>query len=134
MTAREFEDYQRMLRDKRKLSGDDDDNSSDKKDPSDSEKKSNNSRDNNDHSDLEKTRTGDKRKQREELSEDDVKKIQSLDFAKQHLGVKIALAKKEIDFWEEQIQDIVDKKNFILGGVVDSTNKLDINKNSTVDE
>ena len=119
MTAKAFEDYQQITGDKRKLSGDDDDNSSDKKDPTESEKKSNNSRDNNDHSDLEKKSTDDKRKQREELSEDDVKEIQSLDFAKQHLRVKIALAKKEIDFWEEQIQEIVDKKNFLLGVGVD---------------
>ena len=34
--------------------------------------------------------------------------------------VKKAMAKREIDFWEEQIQEVVDKKKFILGGVVDS--------------
>ena len=131
------------------------------------------SRDNNDRLDLEKKSTGNKCEQREELSEDDVKEIRSLNFAKRQVGVKIALAKthlefyekkveemnakenvilgkgnkfsqdewyqlqilgdeipqyevnkamakKEIDFWVEQIQEIVDKTNFILGGVVDS--------------
>lgn len=164
-----------------------DDNSSDNNDPSDLGKKStgdkrkrsdgynydDNSRDDNDRSDLEKMSTGDKHKQREELSEDDVKEIRSLNYAKRELGGKIAMAKKnfefyekqvkemnakenvilgkgdkfsydewlhlqilvdeipqyevnkamakrEIDFWEEQIQEVVDKKKFILGGVVDS--------------
>lgn len=159
---------------------DNDDNSSDYNDPLNLEKKStgdkpkrsdenddDNSRDDNDRLDMEKKIIGDKRKWSDKFSEDDVKDIRTLDFAKRELGVKIANAKSQLEFyekrinkmngnknvilgkgdelsqdewykamtkqelyfWEEQIQGVVDKTNFILGGVY-SENDLDLKKKS----
>ena len=124
------------LSDNNDSSNDDDDssdnndnNSSDNNDPSDLGKKrtgdkrkrsdgynyDDNSRDDNDRSDLEKMSTGDKHKQREELSEDDVKEIRSLNYAKRELGGKIAMAKKNFEFYEKQVKEMNAKENVILG-------------------
>ena len=45
----------------------------------------------------------------------DFDKIITLDYEKQQLRVKTAIAKVELDCWEEQIQKIIAQKNGILG-------------------
>ena len=60
--------------------------------------------------DLEKKSTGDKLKQREELSEDDRDFIQILDFERQELEVKMAMAKGDFEYWEGRIQETIEKK------------------------
>jgi hypothetical protein len=44
-----------------------------------------------------------------------VKEIRSLNFAKQQLGVKIALAKTHFEFYEKQVEEMNAKENVILG-------------------
>ena len=56
----------------------------------------------------------------DKFSQDEWYQLQILGDQIPQYEVKKAMAKREIDFWEEQIQEVVDKTNFILGGVVDS--------------
>ena len=73
-------------------------------------------RDDNDCSDLEKKSTGkDKRKQRDELSEDDRRFVFILDNERQEFEVMIAMAKRDVEFWGKQIQEINEKEDLILG-------------------
>ena len=74
-----------------------------------------NKRDNNDRLDLEKKSSGDKRKERE-LSEDDSPETFISDNDRRQYKVKIAMAKRDAEFWEKQIQNIIVKENIILGG------------------
>ncbi len=67
-------------------------------------------------SDLEKKSTRDKRKQRDELSEDDRREIAVLDDERRHYEVQIAMAKRDVEFWEKQIKEIVAKEYIILRG------------------
>ena len=46
----------------------------------------------------------------------DFDKIITLDYEIQQLRVKTAIAKVELDFWEEQIQEIIAKKWYLGGG------------------
>ena len=72
-------------------------------------------RDDNDGSDLEKKSTGDKRKQRDELSEDDRRFVFILDNERREFEVKIAMAKRDVVFWGKQIEEINEKEDLILG-------------------
>ena len=74
-----------------------------------------NKRDDNVRSDLEKKCSGDKRKERE-LSEDDRREILVLDYDTRQNEVMVAMAKRDVEFWEQQIQQINVKENIILGG------------------
>ena len=66
------------------------------------------------------------------LSQDEWYQLQILgDYIPQY-KVDKAMTKREIDFWEEQIQEVVDKTNFILGGVY-SENDVDLKKKSNGD-
>ena len=66
-------------------------------------------------SNMEKS-TRDKRKQRDELSEDERDFIQILDFERQELEVKMAMAKGDFEYWEGRIQETIAKKKNIFGG------------------
>ena len=67
--------------------------------------------------DLKKKSTGDKCKRRDELSEDDSDYIQILDIDRQELQVKMAMAKREFEYWEGQIQETIAKKGTSQGGM-----------------
>jgi hypothetical protein len=86
-----------------------------------------------DSSDLEKKSTGDKRKQRDELSEDDRDYIQVLDFERQELEVKMALAKEDFEYWEGRIQETIAKKKNILGGGEDEFSEDDRDEIQSLD-
>ena len=72
-------------------------------------------KDDNDCSDLEKKSTGDKRKQRDELSEDDRRFVFILDNERREYEVKKSMTERDVEFWEKQIQEINAKENLILG-------------------
>jgi len=77
--------------------------------------------------DLKKSSTGDKCKRRE-LSKDDRDEIRILDIDMRELEVKMAMAKREFEYWEGRIQETIAKKIKILGG--DDSDNLDLKKKS----
>jgi len=46
----------------------------------------------------------------DEFSEDDRDEIQSLDSERQELEVKMAIAKRQFEYWERRIQETIAKK------------------------
>ena len=97
-----------------------------KKSTGDERKRMNDPDSNDDDSlDLEKKSTGDKHKQRDKLSEDDIDYIQILDFERQELEVKMAMAKGEFEYWEVRIQETISKKRNIIGGDEDEFSEDD---------